>query len=520
MRKVSVGICLLIALATAITGCSKSSSNKSNHSSSNQSVSVSMKDDPRTFDPREVRLLSDINLIHHLYEGLVQETPSGEVFPALAESFFLSEDKKTYTFHLKKALWSNGDLITAHDFVRSWNDVLQNRIASIYSFAFLPIDLSKDCGFFAKDNHTLVINLHTPTPHFLKLLTLPVFYPVHPEHQIRNEAKALPISTGAFCLKEKKDRRWLKLEKNPYYYNKEQVAIQEIHIHVIPDQQTASALFKQGKLDWQGLPWGHSIPQEALATANKRRTPQSFDISGTSWLTFNTSKVPFSHPKLRQALSLVLNKEALASPTFVKPAKHLLPTHLHTYPEQPTYKQQEAVILAKTLLQEALTDLNMTIKDLEKCPLIFSATSSVNSQMAQMMRDQWRRILGITFPICGKEYALLQNDLTTNTFFMSINGWFADFSDPLAFLSVFSSKGIKPYALQDPLFDQLILSIETEKDPRKRISLISEASLYLEKQNIIEPLYHDVFHYAANNKLSFVRLHPSGLVDMRYAKNS
>ncbi|WP_080121252.1 peptide ABC transporter substrate-binding protein [Chlamydia suis] len=516
MRKISVGICLLLALATA--GCSNSS-RKTNPSAHNQTISVSIKDDPRTLDPREVRLLSDINLIHHLYEGLVQETPSGEVFPALAESFFLSEDKKTYTFHLKKAHWSNGDPVTAHDFVRSWNDILQNRTASIYSFAFLPIDLNDGPGFLAKDDRTLVIHLHTPTPHFLKLLTLPVFYPVHCEHQTRSEAKALPLSTGAFCLKEKKDRQWLKLEKNPYYYNKEQVAIQEIRIHVIPDPQTASALFNQGKLDWQGLPWGHSIPQEALAMANKRRAPQSFDISGTSWLTFNTSKAPFCHPKIRQALSLVLNKEALASPIFVKPAKHLLPNHLHSYPEQPSYKQQEAIALAKTLLQEALAELNMTVKDLEKCPLIFSATSTVNSQIAQMMRDQWRRTLGIMFPICGKEYALLQNDLNTNAFFMSIGGWFADFSDPLAFLSVFSSKGVKPYALEDPQFDQLILSIETERDPLKRDALISEASLYLEKQNVIEPLYHDVFHYTANNKLSFVRLHPSGVVDMRYAKN-
>ena len=197
----------------------------------------------------------------------------------------------------------------------------------------------------------------------------------------------------------------------------------------------------------------------------------------------------------------------------------MLPNHLHSYPEQPSYKQQEAIALAKTLLQEALAELNMTVKDLEKCPLTFSATSTVNSQIAQMMRDQWRRTLGIMFPICGKEYALLQNDLNTNTFFMSIGGWFADFSDPLAFLSVFSSKGVKPYALEDPQFDQLILSIETERDPLKRDALISEASLYLEKQNVIEPLYHDVFHYTANNKLSFVRLHPSGVVDMRYAKN-
>ncbi|MBQ8498366.1 peptide ABC transporter substrate-binding protein [Chlamydia sp.] len=518
MRKISVGICLLL-ITLATTGCSNSSFNKTNQSKVNQVISVSIKDDPHTLDPREVRLLSDINLIHHLYEGLVQETPSGEVFPALAESFFLSEDKTIYTFNLKKASWSNGDPITAHDFVRSWQDVLQHRVTSVYSFAFQPINFDKNSGFFAKDDHTLVINLHAPTPHFLKLLTLPVFYPVHPEHQSQSKARTLPISNGAFCLKEKKDRRWLKLAKNPYYYNKEQIAIQEIYIHVIPDQQTAFSLFKQGKLDWQGLPWGHSIPQEVLVSKNKRHAPQSFGISGTSWLTFNTSKRPFSHPKLRQALSLALDKQSLASLTFVKPAKHLLPTHLHTYPEQPSY-QQQTFVLAKALLQEALVDLNMTISDLEKYPLTFAATSAINSQIAQMMRDQWRRKLGITFPICGKEYALLQNDLTTNAFFMSIGGWFADFSDPLAFLSVFSSKGVKPYSLQDPQFDQLILSIETEKDPFKRSALISKASLYLEEQNIIEPLYHDVFHYTTNHKLSFVRLHPSGLVDMRYAKNS
>lgn len=103
-----------------------------------------MRDDPRSLDPREVRLLSNINLIRHIYEGLVQEnTHTGEIEPALAEHYFISEDGMQYTFQLRQAYWSNGDPLTATDFIDSWKQVVTHEVGGVYHFAFDPIKNAK-----------------------------------------------------------------------------------------------------------------------------------------------------------------------------------------------------------------------------------------------------------------------------------------------------------------------------------------------------------------------------------------
>ncbi|AEB55564.1 peptide ABC transporter substrate-binding protein [Chlamydia psittaci] len=528
MRKISMGICFgfLISSSLMLHGCQ-------HFRKSQDHLSINMKDDPRSLDPREVRLLSDINLIKHIYEGLVQEnTRTGNLEPALAESYSLSDDGKTYTFYLKKAYWSNGDPLTSEDFIASWKQVVRQEVSSVYNFAFDPIKNVKQIqqgvlseehvGFYTKDEKTLVIELESPTSHFLKLLALPIFFPVHKEQ--RELHQTLPIASSAFYPKKIKQKQWLRLKKNPYYYNQEQVKTQEITVHFVPDPNTAALLFNQGKLDWQGPPWGERIPTETLSRLQSTGNLHSFDVAGTSWLTFNINKFPLNHTKLRKALSLALDKESLVSTIFLdraKPAQHLLPNNLHTYPnlDLPTREQRKQ--LAKKLFKEALEELNISAKDLESHSLVFPAGSSASALMVQLIREQWKDTLGFSISIAGKEFALLQTELASGHFSLATGGWFADFSDPMAFLTIFAHpSGVPPYVVNHKDYITLLATIQEERDLNKRRELISQASLYLETFHIIEPIYHDAFHFASNKKLSNFHFSPTGVVDFRYVKAS
>ncbi|MEF9520031.1 peptide ABC transporter substrate-binding protein [Chlamydia crocodili] len=492
-----------------------------------------MRDDPRSLDPRQVRLLSDMNLTRHIYEGLIQEnTSTGHSEPALAESFSLSNDGKTYTFNLRQAHWSNGDPITSEDFIASWKQVISNEILSVYSFAFNPIkNVEKiqkgltsldSVGFYAKNDKTLVIELESPTSHFLKLLALPVFFPIHKNQ--RQSPSMIPIASSAFYPKQIKEKQWLKLEKNPYYYNQEQVDIETITIHFIADPNTASLLFNQGKIDWQGPPWGDRIPIETLSYLQTQGSLCSFDVAGTSWLIFNVNKSPLNHPKLREALSLALDKEKFVSTVFLgrkRCVEHILPDNLHTYPDTNNSTLEERNRKAKRLFRESLEELNISAKDLDGLPLILTPISSANALFAQMIREQWKDILGFTISITIKEFALLQSDLFSGDFSLAICCWYADFFDPMAFLTIFDRPtGIQPYMLDREDFTLLITTIHKETDLEKRKQLVSQAALYLENLRIVEPLYYDIFYFTLNENISNISYFPTGNVDFRYAKVS
>lgn len=266
-------------------------------------------------------------------------------------------------------------------------------------------------------------------------------------------------------------------------------------------------------------PWGERIPTEALAYLQSQGHLHTFEVAGTSWITFNINKFPFNHAKLRKAMSLALDKEALVAAAFldrVQPASHLLPTNIHKYPPSDLLSKEHNKCLAKKLFVEAMKELGMSIKDIENHALVFPSGSASHALLVQLVREQWKETLGFTIPILGKEFSLLQKELTSGQFSLATGEWFADFSDPMAFLSIFGTSGVLPYRIPHKDFLSLLATIEHEREPQRRLELISQAALYLESLHIIEPIYHDAFHVALNKKFSNLTLSPTGIVDFRH----
>ncbi|WP_348660409.1 peptide ABC transporter substrate-binding protein [Chlamydiifrater volucris] len=511
-------------------------------------LSVLMHDDPYSLDPRSVRLLSNITLSKHLFEGLLRETCTAEgVELALAESYSVSADNTCYTFQLKPTTWSNGDPLTAEDFKESWEQVILGLVPSVFHYAFMDIKNAKkalsgevsrkEIGIYCPNKTTLVVQLDKPVPYFPKLLCLPAFSPVHKlwreqtDLSLPSSSKNMLIGNGPFVLKKRRAKQYLQLAKNPCYHEADQVKLSGIDIQIIPDVHTATLLFENGKIDWQGPPWSDSLPLETSKCLTKQGKLQRFDIAGTSWLIFNTKRYPFNNKKLRKALSLAIDRQLLVntvlngrgSTTF-----EILPPCLNPkggfssfYKEAPTTSetsddQQQS---ARKLFHEALEELGLSPEEFKKFPLLFPASGSVTPLIVQAISQQWKEVLGIHVPLQGLEFSVLQDKKHSGSFSLTIGDWMADFHDPMAFLSIFSSPfGVQPYVLDNPTFAALVTSIQKEEDEHARAQLIERASSLLENESCVMPLYHHSFEFTLNKRLANLKLSPLGTVDFKYSE--
>src|SRR5688572_5456404 len=169
-----------------LSACSQSSPDSPTDSTT---IRIATNIDPSTLDPRMSRNLENTTILHHLYEGLTRINLKGKAVPALAEKYEISDDQKTYTFHLKKSVWSNGDPLYAEDFVQTWRSILDPSFPAPNAYQLYVINGAKsakegktplqDIGMQAKDRYTLIVELEKPTPYFLDLVATHFFYPVH-----------------------------------------------------------------------------------------------------------------------------------------------------------------------------------------------------------------------------------------------------------------------------------------------------------------------------------------------------
>lgn len=519
--------CFCLPILFLLSGCTSTPT-------ASGTFAVNMKYCPQSLDPRQTRLFADQTLARHLYEGLMQENSrTGEIELALAKSYTISEDKITYTFHLKDAFWSNGDPVTSLDFLESWDQVVRHKVVSIYNINLQPIKNARQIlanhnsplalGVEAPDPKTLVVTLEEPCSHFLRLLSLPIYFPAHKTLRENPLSKDLQVTCGAFYPKEQHGQQWLRLSKNPQYYEKDRVRLKEILVYFVADPRTAALLFNQNKINWQGPPWGEPIPSEISSSLSLQGKLLSTAGHSTTWLLFNTERPILSHPKIRKALALAINKDDLVHVIFqglAEPTNHILKQKYYPKPYPLPSSQTIRTEEARKLFEEAMQEMNISREDLEKEEIAFSTLSSSYEKIAQLLREQWKEALGITLPLARKEFSLLQQALYTKQYSMVITQWLDHFLDPMATLSAFLyPQGVIPYSINDPLLQSLCSALSQEHDPELRDNLIVKATEYLETQHVLEPLFHPYLRFALNKNLKNINLPGRRAADLRFVED-
>lgn len=279
-------------------------------------------EEPNSLDPARSHDIAGLKVLMHLFEGLVGYDPrDASPVPAAAERWEISADRKTYTFHLRPALWSNGDPVTAHDFVYAWRRAADPRTLSKYADRLFVVKSARAIhrgeappealGVRAADERTLVVELEHPAPYFLDLLRLNLFYPVHratlerhgpdwtdPRNLVHNG----PYRLVSMALNDRKV-----FEANPRYRAASEVRLRKFVFLSIRDDAAAWRIYNTG-----GCHWLFRAPPDAVDPQRPRPDHVKCPFNAVYYLVFNTRVRPLDDPRVRRALSLAIDRTRIA----------------------------------------------------------------------------------------------------------------------------------------------------------------------------------------------------------------
>ena len=490
-------------------------------------------DEPQTLDPHKAEGVASAHILRDLFEGLTAESPEGRIIPGAAIRWNISRDGKTYTFYLRRdAYWSNGDPVTAEDFVYGLRRSASPATASNFAQALLPIEnaaevLSGDLptselGVTAMDEFTLRIKMRDPTPYFLSLLNHPSTFPVHRasvlEHGAAFSRPGNLVSNGAYVLNDWVIRSSIELIKNENYWDAEKVILEKIHYYPFVDQSTALKQFRAGKLQWTS-----AVPSNQFKWLQKHYPDE---LVTSPWLAsyffgFNLQREPFiANPELRLALALAIDRELITEKVTQfgeLPSYNLVPPGIRDYvsplTEWEDWSQQERNTEARRLYAEAGYS--------EENPLRFEIRYNVgenNKKLALAVASLWKQVLGVQATLVNEELKVfLQNreqKVLTQVFRA---GWISDYADAYSFLNLFrTGHGRNDYGYSNSLYDSLLDEIAAERIPSRRRRLMFEAEKILLADTPFIPVYTYVTKRMVDPRLKGWQ---SNVMDHHYSKD-
>jgi len=463
-------------------------------------------EEPQTLDPHLAEGVPSANILRDLFEGLTSTAPDGRIVAGAAIHWDISRDGLTYTFFLDPdGRWSNGEPVTAEDFVWSWRRVVDPRTAATYGRMLAPVVNAEaifagrlppeELGVTALNATTFQVQLEAPTPYFLGLLTHPTTYPVHRQsfeaHGSLHVRPGNLVSNGAFFLSDWQVRSRIEIARNPHFRDADRVILERVVFYPFEDENTEFNRFRAGDLQWT-----NQVPSGQFRWL-ERNMAEALHVApwfGTYFFTFNVTREPFrDNPELRQALSLAINRDIITErvtrfgeiPTF-----NLVPAGLPDYepplPEHAEWTQEEREAEARRLfLQAGFSDTQPLTVELRY------NTSENHRKIAVAVAAMWREVLGVRTRLINEEFRVfLQNRAQRRITQVFRGGWIGDYQDAFTFLEIFHSEhGRNDAGYNNPRFDRLLEQIAAERIPSRRRNLMAEAERMLLADHVIIPVF-------------------------------
>lgn len=486
-------------------------------------------DDPHSLDPRLVRDLNSVTIMHALFEGLMRTNSQGVLELALASDVEISENKKTYTFTLHPCQWSDGTPLTAEDLVETWISLLSPDFLAPNAYQLYIIKGAKqfkeglsprkDVGIKATSPETLIVELETPTPYFLELVSCHFYFPVHPKmrKEISPEHETAVIGNGPFKQNHWQRRSKFEVIKNPLYRDVNAIQLDRITFQII-DEFTALQLFKSGFLNWAGSPLS-TIPQDAIATLKHEGILKVIPGSGTHWFRFNTEKAPFNSEKIRRAFALALDRKAIVEHVTQgnqSPAIGIIPPSFGI-PDQNYYTDHD-VAEAQKLFQEALNEKGLSVDTLPKITLLYGSNDR-DHKIAQTVQQQWNQAFNTNLSLESGESKVIFEKTSKGDSQISLGSWYADIQDPINFLEIFQSRDNTNNRTfwHNDAYTTLLEKYSIEISSEKRLKLLSDAEKILMENMPVAPLFYSAFNYLQNDDIQGVYFSPLGYLDFKEA---
>lgn len=463
--------------------------------------------EPHSLDPHINSTMNGHHVMTALLEGLIAPNPADETVPVpgMAESWE-HQSFTTWTFKIRKgATWTNGDPVTAQDFVYSFQRILSPRLGSQYAEMLHVLKNGKafnngsledfsQVGVKANDDHTLEITLEGPIPYFLNILKHSAFYPVHKgtiekhggiDDPANNWIREEYVGNGPFILKNWQMNQIIEVRKNPDYWDADNIHLNEIHFYPISSENTEEQTFNSGNLHYT-----YTVPTEMIPVY-KARDDETLRIEpffGTYYYLLNNKIKPLDNPKVRQALSYAVNRNTIVrriTKGGQEPAATFTPPGVAGYHPEPVASFNPAK--ARELLAEAGYPNG---KGFPRLTLKFNTLES-HKAIAEAVQQMWKKILGIDIDIRNQEWKVYVNAMHAGDFEIARYAWIGDYLYPDTFLRILQSdSGQNDSGYNNPQYDTLIRQSLVEEDDQKRLDLLAEAESIMLADMPVIPVYH------------------------------
>jgi len=472
--------------------------------------------EPQSLDPHKATSVSDGRIISSMLEGLVRPDPKDTslMLPAVAERWESNASATEWIFYLRKnAKWSDGRPVKASDFCYSYQRLLHPEFAGKYASMLYPIKGAESynrgkspwetVGVEALDAHRLKITLEGATPQLLQLMLHFTWFPV-PAHIIEAEGGMLDrrspwtrvgkwVGNGAYKLKEHRFNHYLEVEASPTYWRKDEVKNKGIRFMPIVNGYTETRMFFDDKLHIT-----NNVPPEMISFA-KRKGGASYTQTPyycTIFYRLNTNRPPLNDPRIREALSLAIDREMLvekivrgageAASSFTPPSRNfkLQPHDLPLRQQAPT--QLERSKLARDLLAEA------GFPEGKDFPILELMTTSREAQriMAECIQAFWLEELGIRVEIRVNEWTAYKVAQQAGDYDISSSAWSGDYLDPASFVELWrSGGGNNSTGWGNADFDAALRDAQQSSSPEQRLKALLRAERIMLSAQPVIPLY-------------------------------
>lgn len=558
MKKKLVSVLLVATMICGLAGCGANNEGKNEKkpegtqsaektgtktNSDTDKMYINLSSEPDYLDPALNSSVDGGCLAVNSFAGLYTYDKDGNLIPALATALpDVSDDGTEYTVHMIESKWSNGEALTANDFVYSWNRVIAKETAADYAYLFDIIARNDDktLAVEATDDLTLKIKIISPCPYFNDLLAFPTFYPVYQKSvEEANPKGDVPgkwaqeagfVCNGAYTLDSWTHNESMVYVKNPNYYDADNVTMNELHFMLSADDTAIYAAYNSGDLDYID-----SVPNDEIASLNGVNPEFGIlDNLGTYYVGFNVNdpifdgKTADEAASMRHAMSLLIDRDFIVKKvgqTGQVPADSFIPAGMadgnggvfkgdDTSYYDVSKTGADMLDEAKQHLEEAGYTFTDNGNGTFKCEPAISMTYLTNDGTGHIAAaeaiQQDLAVLGIEMEIKSEDWNVFLEDRKNGNFTIAREGWLADYNDPVNMLEIFTSdsgnndmqlgKGDSKAAPDWKDYDELITTIRTTADFEKRVELMHQAEDMLMASWAVVPLYYynDVYMQKSN----------------------
>ncbi|MED0902055.1 peptide ABC transporter substrate-binding protein [Bacillus nitratireducens] len=521
---------MVMALVTSLflTACNNKA-NKSDVEAKKQVLNVTVSEEIPSLDTTKTMDGTSAHVMQNIFEGLYVLDDQDNPTPAIAKSFERSEDGKKYTFDLRKnAKWSNGDSVTANDFMFAWRKAVSAETASQYAYMLFYIKNAKEInrgtmpldelGVKVINDYKLEVELEQPIPYFLQLLALPIYLPQH-ESFLKEQGgnyglePSNLIYNGPFVLEKWKHEQEFQLKKNATYWDEKKVKLDEINFQIVKDTMTVVNLYEAGDLD--------RVPINSQFV-DKYKGSKELHMSsdpGIAILRFNEKNKALANKKVRQSISLALNKDDFVAHFInngAKPASGLVPAgHINEETGKDFRKENGDLSPydlqnAKKIWEEAKKELGV-----DEVKLEFLTYEQDNAKrMAEYIKgDLEKNLQGLTIQIKQQPFKQKLQLEQTGDYEISMANWGPDYKDPISYLELFTTDNPNnKMNYSNRHYDELIKKAKSDLvlNQKKRWEALQEVERILLEDAAVAPLYQMGSAYVQKDYVKGIEKHQFG----------